>query len=188
MSNFEPLNAQPDWQDQYSSYPPPAEPQHLSPTFQSNSNANSINRAQEEGSEKPALIHRHSINHLRQDPQQVPTIERPDSAPPGETSNQSNDTAMRNNSLASVASTTTQSIVSNPMSVTSKSEATKTDSSSGLESNLTRLETKSEGEEEVDDEDMLEMDDEPGAGHDENGPPQTAAERMAERRKMKRFR
>lgn len=194
MSNYEPLNAQPDWQDQYSSYAPPAESQQqqqhqqqLSSSYQPNhpnSGVSHGNQSEDQTSTRPSLGHRHSLNpiDLRQEPHAPVTIERPDSAPPGDSGIQNNEPTTRHDSLISTTSTS-QSIASGPLSVTSNPQIKS--ESSGLESGMNKLETKSDGEDEVDDDEMLDMDDE-NDGHD--GPPKTTAERMAERRKMKRFR
>ena len=192
MSNFEPLNAQPDWQEQYSSYPPPAENQQqqqqhsYQPSHNNSGGDNNGNQSENQQTEtRPSLGHRHSLNpiDLRQEPHAPVTIERPDSAPPGDSGNQNNEPATRHDSLISTTSTS-QSITSSQLGVTSNPQVKH--ETSGLESSMNKLETKSDGEEEVDDDEMLEMDDENDGPHD--GPPKTTAERMAERRKMKRFR
>ena len=90
----------------------------------------------------------------------MPKIERPDSAPPGDGLVQQTD-AQVEETLGLEESSTTSLVASDGLDALS--------------------EVKDEYEDdELEDDDMLEP--------EEGGPPQTAAERRAERRKMKRFR
>jgi hypothetical protein len=182
MSNFEPLSTQPDWREQYSPYPLEGENGLLQASFEqsSNSNVSDNSQAQQQSRARPPLEHRHSLGLLRQEPQPVPIIERPDSAPPGDCGNQTSN-ATRDDSLVSTESTALSlgSIGSNPLSSASSAPAQQGTIAKNEEENI-NVEFKEEEDEDDDDDDMLDI--------DEGGAPQTAAERRAERRKMKRFR
>jgi hypothetical protein len=120
------------------------------------------------------LGHRRSLGPLRQNSDtQPPVIERPDSAP-GESGQR------RAGSLVSTESTA-MSMVSNPLSSAS-SAPQQHGTILNDEGGESQTEIKDEDEDDEDEDDMLDM--EEGG----SGVPQTAAERRAERRKMKRFR
>jgi hypothetical protein len=182
MSNFEPLSTQPDWREQYSSFPLPGENGLLQPSFEQSatSNTSDNHQAQQPNRVRPALEHRHSLGPLRQEPQPPPIIERPDSAP-GECGNQINNPT-RDDSLVSTESTALSlgSLGSNPLSSASSAPVQR-GTLANDEGENTNLELKEEDDEDDDDDDdMLDV--------EEGSAPQTAAERRAERRKMKRFR
>ena len=143
------------------------------------SNVSDNNQAQQQNRSRPPLEHRHSLGPLRQEPQPAPVIERPDSAP-GDCGNQvSNPT--RDDSLVSTESTALSlgSLGSNPLSSASSAPAQQGTLANNEGDNVS-VELKEEEDEEDDDDDMLDV--------EEGSAPQTAAERRAERRKMKRFR
>ncbi|KAG4428865.1 hypothetical protein IFR05_015651 [Cadophora sp. M221] len=183
MSNFDPLPAQPDWREQFSTFPLPGDNGLLQPSFDQTSTSNITNNGQiqHSGSERPALEHRHSLGPLRQETQPSPIIDRPDSAP-GDCNHPANNQT-RDDSLVSTESTALSlgSLGSNPLSSASSAPVQQgtlaNNESGGAEGDI-----KDEDDELDDDDDMID------AEVEEGGPPQTAAERRAERRKMKRFR
>jgi len=172
MSNFEPLPPQPDWREQYSTFPLPGENGLLQPSFEqpATSDVSDKNREQQPDA-RPTLEHRHSLGLLRKETQTTPVIERPDSAPPAGDSAPSNNST-RDDSLVS-ANSTALSLGSNPLSSVSSAPT--------QQSTTTNKEGESEGDIKEED-DMLDVEQEDGA------PAQTAEQRRAERRKMKRFR
>jgi len=105
-----------------------------------------------------------------------PPIERSDSAPP---INGLRQDTFRASEPANLSHVDASSKSSPPLAV-------KAESSGLQEENAAQAETKEEEEEEEDDDD--EMLDAEERGETEGRPPQTEAERRAERRKMKRFR
>ncbi|TAQ88294.1 hypothetical protein B7494_g3402 [Chlorociboria aeruginascens] len=183
MSNFESLSTQPDWREPYSSFSLSGENGLLQSPFEqsTSSNAPENNRNQRHGSIRPPLEHRHSLGLLRQDRQLTPVIERPDSAP-GDCSQQLNNNPGRDDSLVSPESTALSlgSLSSNPISSGAPAQQGTLASNEG---DVIKTETKEEDEEDDEDDEMLDV--EEGIG---GTAPQTAAERRAERRKMKRFR
>ncbi|KAH6684329.1 hypothetical protein B0J14DRAFT_612378 [Halenospora varia] len=182
MSNFEPLPTQPDWREQYPTFPLPGENGLLQASFEQtpSSNASESTQTQQQTSTRPTLEHRHSLGPLRQDPQPAPVIERPDSAP-GDIGQGNGDVA-RNDSLVSSESTALSlgSLGSNPLSSASSAPAQQATVANNEGGRDPPGEIKDEEDEEDDDDEMLDA--------EEGAPPQTAAERRAERRKMKRFR
>jgi hypothetical protein len=184
MSNFEPLPTQPDWREQYSPFPLPGENGLLQPPFESTTSSSIPDNTQNQqgGGSRPQLEHRHSLGPLRQDPQPPPAIERPDSAPV-DCSSQTNNT-IRDESLVSTESTALSlgSIGSNPLSSAS-SAPPQQGTLANNEDGDNQVELKDEEDDEDDDDDMLDPEEVGGSTV-----PQTAAERRAERRKMKRFR
>jgi len=182
MSNFEPLPPQPDWREQYSPFPLPGENGILQTSFeQSSSSTSGPDSHNQSGSARPQLEHRHSIGPLRKESQSTPKIERPDSAPAD--SGLQNNTSLRNDSLVSTdsAALSLGSMGSNPMSSAS-SAPTQQGTLANIEGGDAQPEMKDEDDEDDDDDEMLE------AEEGSSSVPQTAAERRAERRKMKRFR
>jgi hypothetical protein len=180
MSNFEPLSTQPDWREQYSPFPLPGENGLLQPSFGESAISNaSDSQAQQQNRARPPLEHRHSLGPLRQEPQPAPIIERPDSAP-GDCGNQANNPT-RDDSLVSTESTALSlgSLGSNPLS-SSSSAPVQQGALANNEGENINIDFKDEEDEDDDDDDMLDV--------EEGSAPQTAAERRAERRKMKRFR
>jgi len=184
MSNFDPLPAQPDWREQFSAFSLPGDNGLLHPSFDQSSTSNLTNSSQIQlsGSERPALEHRHSLGPLRQDTQPSPIIDRPDSAP-GDCNHPANNQT-RDDSLVSTESTALSlgSLGSNPLSSASSAPVQQV---ALANHGVTDAEgdVKDEDDELDDDDDMM-ID----AEIEEGAPPQTAAERRAERRKMKRFR
>lgn len=178
MSNFEPLSTQQDWREQYSSFNPPGE-ETISPSQSTSSSTADNKHNQTQSGARPTLEHRHSLATLglRQDAEPGLTIERPDSAP-GNCGNQADDAA-RTESL--ISESTALSLGSNPPSTTQLSVTAPQGTAKANEGSSTQGELK---EEELDDDD----DDDEMLDADEDSVPQTAAERRAERRKMKRFR
>jgi len=182
MSNFEPLPTQPDWREQYSGFPLPGGNGLLQPRFEqiTSSNVGDNSQDQHQSGARPQLEHRHSLGPLRQEGQPAPSIKRPDSAL-GDCSYKVNNPT-RDDSLVSTESTAISlgSLGSNPLSSAS-STLTQQGTLSNNDGGGNEADVKDEDELEDDDE-MLDPEPEEGAA------PQTAAERRAERRKMKRFR
>ncbi|KAG9235278.1 hypothetical protein BJ875DRAFT_483358 [Amylocarpus encephaloides] len=184
MSNFEPLSTQPDWREQYSAFPLPGENGLLQPSSFEQTTTTTTSGSEgsqtHTGSARPTLEHRNTLGPLRQETAPAPVIDRPDSAP-GDNGQPAN--AARNDSLVSTESTSVSlgSLVSNPLSATSTSNApTQQSALANTEGGDPTGGIKDEDDEDDDDDEMLEA--------EEGAPPQTAAERRAERRKMKRFR
>ncbi|TVY56123.1 Homeobox protein HD-10 [Lachnellula cervina] len=182
MSNFEPLPTQPDWREQYSTFPLPGENGLLQPSFDQSTtpNVSESNQNQQQNNTRPTLGHRHSLGPLLQDVlQPAPAIERPDSAP-GDCGHQANPT--RDDSLVSTESAAPSlASGSNPLSSASSAPAQQGTLANNEEgSGGPQSEIKDEEDDDDDDDEMLDQED--------GAPPQTAAERRAERRKMKRFR
>lgn len=180
MSTFESLQTQQDWREQYSSFSPPAESGLLQPNFghaASSNDSNSHPNELQDGA-RPPLEQRQNLGslELQQDAPAVLTEDRPGSAP-GDYEH-SLDHSIRDDSHVSTDSTAL-SLASNPLSsVSSAPMHPGTDSSNGEEATShSHVKVEEEDDEEVDE--ILEADE---------GLPQTAAERRAERRKMKRFR
>lgn len=172
MSNFESLPPQPDWRGQYPSFALPGDSNvqsALEQTTRPNLNGSNINPQ----SHPRQIEHRHSLAQLRESVQSTSNLERPGSAPledrrhDGSPSRDetllSRESAMNslhpNRSLPSLSSASMQSEETLGTHVDAKEE---------------------EDEEEDDDDEMLDA--------EESSTPLTAAERRAERRKMKRFR
>lgn len=183
MSNYEPLNTQPDWREQYAAFPLPGDTGLLQPVFEQTSSSTVSDNTpdQQQSVSRPVLEHRHSLGPLRQEGQPAPVIDRPDSAP-GDISHQASLPA-RDESLVSPESTVLSvgSVGSNPLTSAS-SAPTQQGTMTNIEGGNGEGEIKDEDEEIDDDDEMIDAEIEEGA------PPQTAAERRAERRKMKRFR
>lgn len=132
---------------------------------------------------RPTLEHRHTLDPMRADAPPTPTIERSDSAP-GDCG-QSAVNRVRDESMVSTESAPLSlgSRASNPLSSAPSAPLQQ----QGVETHVNEdagslLDPKDEDDDDVeDDDDMLD-------GEDGYSTPQTAAERRAERRKMKRFR
>lgn len=178
MSNLEPLTTQPDWRDAYSQYLPPTETV-LSPPFEQPITPHPVDApiTNQLFAPRPPLSHRHSLAQVedRQESFSNPRTERPDSAPPVNGLRQD---GFRLPEPANLPELPADSKSSPTLEV-------KTEVSAPLAENLGQ-EIKGEEEEDDDDDDDM-LDGEEGAGG-EGRPPQTEAERRAERRKMKRFR
>lgn len=180
MSNFEPLPPQPDWREQYSAFSLSGESGVLQPSFGQHSSSDSVGKNRElQPTTRPTLEHRHSLGPLRKDHEPVPAIERPDSAPPVGDSTVSNSTAPRDDSLVSPKSTTL-SLGSNPLSSVPNAPT--------QQGATTNKEGEAEGDIKEEDDDLDDDDDMLDAETEEGAPAQTAEQRRAERRKMKRFR
>lgn len=162
MSTFEGLASQSDWRDQYSAFPLASENAFVSSAYEANEpELNHVTPTRAATTTRPPLgNHRHTTANLLQEEQEpIPKIERPDSAP-GDCGNQQ-DEEREEHSLAVNGS-------EGPLIVPGEA----TDSLPDV---------KDEDDDDViEDDEMLEV--------EEGGAPQTAAERRAERRKMKRFR
>jgi hypothetical protein len=183
MSNFEPLTTQPDWREQYSGFSLPGDNGLLQPPFEQATSSNVADNTQDQhqSGARQQLDHRHSLGPLQQDGQPPAIIERPDSAP-GDCSHPVNNST-RDDSLVSPESTALSlgSLGSNPLSSAS-SAPTQQGTLANNDGGNNEGDVKDEDDELEDDDEMLEPEPEEGAA------PQTAAERRAERRKMKRFR
>jgi hypothetical protein len=183
MSNFDPLPTQPDWREQYSGFSLSGDSGLLQPPFEQTTSSNITDNTQEQhqSGSRPQLEHRHSLGPLRQDGQPAAIIDRPGSAP-GDCNHQLNNTS-HDDSLVSPESTAISlgSLESNPLS-SALSAPTQKGTLANNETGSNERDVKDEDDELEDDDEMLEPEPEEGAA------PQTAAERRAERRKMKRFR
>jgi hypothetical protein len=185
MSNFEPLSTQQeqDWREQYSRFPLSGNNGLPQPPFEQTTSSNVADntREQHESSSRPHLEHRHSLGPLRQEGQPAAIIDRPGSAPE-DCSRQVNNTT-HNDSLVSPESTAISlgSLGSNPLS-SAMSAPTQQGTFANSDPGNNEGDVKDEDDEFDDDDEMLEPEPEEGAAQ------QTAAERRAERRKMKRFR
>jgi hypothetical protein len=183
MSNFEPLPPQPDWrEEQYSPFPLPGEAGILQP-FEQATNSNTSDNHNQQSSARPQLEHRHSLGPLRQEAQPPSIIERPDSAPVDGSTQVNN--SVRDESLVSSESTVLSlGSLSNPLSSAS-SAPTQANTLANNEEGDSQIEMKEEedDDDEIDDDDMADVEEVGGSSVT-----QTAAERRAERRKMKRFR
>ncbi|KAK6611077.1 Homeobox-leucine zipper protein HDG11 [Botrytis cinerea] len=162
MANFEALPPQPDWREQYSSYQLSGENGMVHQNYE-HSASSSTNNTQQQPVTRPTLEHRHTLGPMRPEGPPTPTVERPDSAP--------GDSPL---SLGPIASNPVSSASSAPQQGVG---ALMNEDTSAL------LSPKEEDDDDIDDDDDM-LDTEDGS----SSTPQTAAERRAERRKMKRFR
>ncbi|KAI9646528.1 hypothetical protein NHQ30_004521 [Ciborinia camelliae] len=183
MANFEALPPQQDWREQYSSYQLSGENGMAHQNYEHSASSNT-NNGQQQPTTRPTLEHRHTLGPVRPEGPPTPITERPDSAP-GDCG-QPAANRVRDESMVSTESAPLSlgSIASNPLS--SASSAPLQQQGVGAlvnEDGGALLDPKEEDDDDVeDDDDMLDAED--GA----SSTPQTAAERRAERRKMKRFR
>jgi len=185
MSNFESLSTQPDWREQYSNFPLPGENGLLQPSFEqvpspevSDGNRNE----QQQTGARPPLEHRHTLGPLQQESQPLPVVERPHSAT-GDCGQAV--TSTRDDSLASTETTalSLDTLGSNQLSSVSSAPTHQLQQGSLAINDVGDINVDikdEEDDEELDDDEMLDA--------EEGSVPQTAAERRAERRKMKRFR
>ncbi|KAK3326524.1 hypothetical protein B0H66DRAFT_163120 [Apodospora peruviana] len=194
MSNFDPVT-QADWQGQYS-FLPPGESSLFSQPYEhvGSSTDNAESQAQPRSVTAPSnpldlvtpkqepssLEHRLDPLGLRQPKQPSPIPEQPESQ--GEQYAQKAAESVHEESLVSTEATG-MSLGSNPLSSVS-STGQGPDIPLNHTSNEGQNAVKEEDEDVLDDEEMIEGDGE-GEAHTQ---PQTAAERTAQRRKMKRFR
>lgn len=178
MSNLEPLTTQPDWRDAYSQYLPSTETV-LSPPFEQPITSHPVDApiTNQLFAPRPPLSHRRSLAQVedRQESFSNPPTERPDSAPPVNGLRQDGFTGPEPASLPELPA----NLKSSP------TLEVKTEVSGPPAENLGQGEVKGEEDDDDDDDDMLDGDEAVGG---EGRPPQTEAERRAERRKMKRFR
>ncbi|OIW29912.1 hypothetical protein CONLIGDRAFT_351518 [Coniochaeta ligniaria NRRL 30616] len=202
-NNYEPpLSTQSDWQGQYSSFLPPGDTSIFSQPYDhvASSTEHSDSQAQPRSatvSNNPLdienmktetvslgspLAHRRSLDPLglRQPKTASPIQEQPEEQ--GKQYSQKHGESIHDESLASTE-TPGMSLGSNPLSSVSSTGQTSDIPTSHQEID-SQAAIKDEDEEVLDDEEMIEGD---GDG-DVPSHPQTAAERTAQRRKMKRFR
>ncbi len=183
MSNFEPLSTQPDWREQYAGYSLSGENGILQPPFEqtTSSNVTDNTREQDQSGSRPQLEHRHILGPLHQEGQPAAIIDRPGSAP-GDCSHQVNNRT-HDDSLVSPESTEISpgSLGSNLLN-SALSAQTQQGTLANSDTGNNEGHVKDEDDEFEDDDEMLEPEPEEGAAR------LTAAERRAERRKMKRFR
>lgn len=177
MSNFEPLPTQPDWREQYSPFTLPGDTGILQPSFEQSANSDALDNGQNQQQQNATQSHlepRHNFDAIQRDVQPSALAEQLD-VTSGNSGNQMS-TSRRDDSLISTESRPPQPFgtLGNPTSTGSSQPGTSVNDDNG------HLELKEE-EDELDDDEMIDAED--GAM-----PPQTAAERRAERRKMKRFR
>ncbi|RFU35854.1 hypothetical protein B7463_g491, partial [Scytalidium lignicola] len=181
MPNFEPLQTQQDWREQYSPFSLPGENGLLQTHFDQSATSNGTNSHPSElqGAARPILGHRQSLGSLglRQGAQPAPIVERPGSAP-GDCE-RSVDSGIRDESQVSTESTAL-SLTSNPLSSSSSAPMQLGLHPGNVDEGSMQPEVKDEDDDEEDDDEILET--------EEGATQQTAAERRAERRKMKRFR
>ncbi|KAG9244795.1 hypothetical protein BJ878DRAFT_420637 [Calycina marina] len=181
MSNFEPLSSQPGWHEQYSPFPLSGESGLPQSSFEQSTSLIVLDTNGQPAAARSQLEHRHSIGPLRDEVQSTTVIERPDSAPVD--SGAQTILSRQNHSVVS----TDPSIFSlGSFRASSRNAASNITTQQGLLTNnsgdIVEGELKDEDDDEDDDDEIL--DSEEGG----NNVPQTAAERRAECRKMKRFR
>ncbi|OWP00420.1 hypothetical protein B2J93_731 [Marssonina coronariae] len=181
MSNFEPLAVQPEWREQYPAYSlhggHSVQQQQQQPSYEQ-STATSLSGngpGQSSVGARPALEHRYSSGSSRQDGQPLSATERPDAAL-GDCTRTVKPKC--DDPLVSPQSTA-PSLLSNRVSSAS---------SITLQQGTPVSNGSSDGDVKDEDEDLDDDDDMIDAEREEGAPPLTAAERRAERRKMKRFR
>lgn len=202
-TNYEPpLSTQSDWQGQYSSFLPPGDTSIFSQPYEhvgssaehsdsqaqprpgtaSNNPLDVENMKSETVTMGSPLAHRRSLDPLglRQPKPASPIQEHPEEQ--GKQYPQKHEESAQDDSLASTE-TPGMSLGSNPLSSVSSTGHT-SDIPASHQENDAQAAIKDEEEEVLDDEEMLEGD---GDGEVPSHP-QTAAERTAQRRKMKRFR
>lgn len=183
MANFETLPPQPDWREQYSPYQISGENGVVNQTYEHSASSNATN-GQQQAIARPTLEHRHTLGPLRPEGPPTPIIERPDSAP-GDCGQPAANRA-RNGSMVSTESAPLSivSIATNPLSASSAAQQQQQGVGALVNEDAgALLSPKEEDDDDVDDDDDM-LDTEDGS----SSTPQTAAERRAERRKMKRFR
>lgn len=205
-NNYEaPLSTQSDWPGQYSSFLPPADAsifsqpyehvdhstEHSDPQVQTRSAAASNNPLDIENMKSETvslgspLSHRRSLDPLglRQPKVASPIQEKAEEH--GEQYSQKPAESVPDESLASTE-TRGMSLSSNPLSAVSSTGQTSSDIPGGHQERDVLAAIKDEDEEvlEEEEEEMMEGEGEGSVP----SPPQTAAERTAQRRKMKRFR
>lgn len=178
MSNFEGLATQPDWREQYTAFPLPGDNVSQSSYDSASHTEEAQNtQTQHQSATRPPLGgHRHTTGTSLQEHQPLPAIERPDSAP-GDCGTQNNEEASEESLLSSEA--------------TRSSGLGSVDSTSSISTHQSMLANNEGGDllvEVKDEDDDDELDDDEMLDAEDGGAPQTAAERRAERRKMKRFR
>lgn len=179
MSNLEPLTTQPDWRDAYSQYLPSTETV-LSPPFEQPITSHPVDApiTNQLFAPRPPLSHRHSLAQVedRQESFSNPPAERPDSAPPIN--------GLRQDGFRLPEPANLPELPANLKS--SPTLEVKTEVSGPPVETLGQSDVKGDDDDDDDDDDDM-LDGEEGVGG-EGRPPQTEAERRAERRKMKRFR
>lgn len=180
MSNFESLQPQPDWRDQYCNFPLPGDNGLFQTSLeQAASTEGSEKSSIQQQSARPPLEHRQSLGISRKESQPVAAIDRPDSAPPTSGSAAPNKNASHDDLLVSPESTVL-SLGSNPVSSISSAPA--------HPGSLENKEGEADANIKDEDDDLDDEDDMMDAEGDEGANAQTAEQRRAERRKMKRFR
>ncbi|TGO26862.1 hypothetical protein BPAE_0052g00530 [Botrytis paeoniae] len=181
MANFEALPPQPDWREQYSSYQLSGENGMVHQNYEHSAGSNT-NTSQQQPATRPTLEHRHTLGPIRSEGPPTPTIERPDSAP-GDCGQPSANRA-RDESMVSTESAPLSLGPIAPNSTSSASSAPQQGAGALMNEDASALlSPKEEDDDDIDDDDDM-LDTEDGT----SSTPQTAAERRAERRKMKRFR
>lgn len=197
MSNFDaPLSTQADWQGQYS-FLPPAESNlfgHSYDHHHANSNdassthdtsasqprTGNVDLKAAEASVSSPLNHSRSVDPLglRQPKQPSPIPEHPSEASGGDmyTQKPAETTHQDEGAVANVADAGTAPAVQ-------QADMTGSSAQTGAVGGEDGIGNKEEEEEAIDDDEMVE-----GESGEQNSQPQTAAERTAQRRKMKRFR
>jgi hypothetical protein len=180
MSNFEALSTQPDWREQYSPFPLSGENAILHPQFGQPTSSDGPNndQNQQQGSARSHLEPQHRLDAIQSDSQPSVLTEQLEVVP-SDSENQIN-ASIRDDPLGSTESRSLSlgalgTPQLNPASSAPPQQATLANDDVG-----SHLELKDE-DDELDDDEMLDAE-------DGSAVPQTAAERRAERRKMKRFR
>lgn len=179
MSNFEPLPPQSDWREQYSAYP---HSEDNGSTFEQPPSSTVTEDIQ--AATRPALEHRHSLGPSPKEADPIPAILRPESAPAvGESARKTTNISSNDDHNTLIASPEPRTLAQVP-------DAINATMSSGIPQGTPAHEEfgEQEGDIKEEDEDLDDDDDMLDAEAEEGAAPQTAAERRAERRKMKRFR
>lgn len=204
-NNYEPpLSTQPDWSGQYSSFLPSgdasifsqpydhvvASTEHLEPQVQTRSVTASSNPLDIENMKSETVSLGSPLSHHRQSLDPL-GLRQPKAASPiqenaeehGERYSQKLGESVPDESLVSTE-TPGMSLGSNPLSSVSSTGQTSSEIPTGHQEPDVLAAIKDEDEDVLDDDEMIEGDGEGNAPSQ----PQTAAERTAQRRKMKRFR
>lgn len=181
MSNLEPIASQPDWRDSsYQGWPATENLPALTSLYEQPIATHAVASSNSAPlyEPRPSLLHRHSLAQVESRQQPFPSshIDRSDSAPAVKNQHQIESREQEQPYLTSAAATYQES-----PRFESKGPATTV----GDDHPLHQQQRDDEDENDEDDDEMLDAEERvPGDGR----PPQTEAERRAERRKMKRFR
>lgn len=177
MSNFEALATQPDWREQYSPFTLSGESGVLQPSFEQSNSADvgGHDRGQQQSATQSHLEPQQNFDAVQQDTQPSTLnehLEVTSVGSDGQINNQIHD--------GSLVSAESRSLSLGSLANPASNAPQQTSMVANDEGAVSQLDLKDE-DDDLDDDEMLDAEDGAIA-------PQTAAERRAERRKMKRFR